>query len=223
MDLQNAIQTITVAALPLIFAITLHEAAHGWVASKLGDKTALMLGRVSLNPAKHIDPIGTVILPLCMLLFGGFVFGWAKPVPITAQNLHHPRRDMALVALAGHGANLAMALIWGLIAKLGFTMIESSYTLLHGSAEFFILAGKFGIMINVVLFILNLIPIPPLDGSRLVSCFLPKHLNAQYERIEPFGVWILLALLVMGALQFILFPPVYGLMLAINRVMGIDL
>lgn len=222
MELHNAIQTISIAALPLIFGITLHEAAHGWVASKLGDKTALILGRVSMNPAKHIDLLGTIILPILMLLLGGFIFGWAKPVPINEKNLHHPRRDGALVALAGPSANLVMAFFWGFIAKLGFIAAQHHYPLLQNAAEFFVLAGKFGIMINIVLMVLNLVPLPPLDGSRIISSILPKQWAVYYESIERYGIWILLALLITGLLQFILIPPVYVLTKLINYWLGID-
>ncbi len=221
MELHSAIQTISVAALPLIFAITLHEAAHGWAANKLGDRTALILGRISLNPAKHIDLFGTIILPFFMLILGGFIFGWAKPVPVNQHKLHNPRRDMVLVALAGPAANLLTAILWGLVAKLGF-MTANHPSLLQSSAEFFVLAGKFGVMINVVLLVLNLLPIPPLDGSRVVSSLLPKSLSETYDTIERYGIWILLGLLVTGALQYVLIPPVYALTQLISRMLGIQ-
>ena len=220
MELQSTIQTISVAALPLIFAITVHEAAHGWVASKCGDRTALMLGRVSLNPAKHIDLFGTIILPLIMLIMGGFIFGWAKPVPVNYSKLNHPKRDAALVALAGPAANLLMAFFWGFVAKLGFMSLHNP-SLLSGSAEFFVLAGKFGVMINIVLLVLNLLPIPPLDGSRIISLLLPRHINDVYENLERYGIWILLLLLITGLLQFVLIPPVYTLTDLINHLLGI--
>src|SRR3990167_7061083 len=164
----NIVHVIAVIILPLLFAITLHEAAHGWVANKLGDKTALMLGRVTLNPIKHIDLFGTIILPILMLVLSKFTFafGWAKPVPVNWQNLRKPRRDMALVAIAGPLANLLMALIWAAIAKVS-VLFGGSTTNAVGKtfADFFYAAGTFGISINIILMVLNLIPIPPLDGN----------------------------------------------------------
>lgn len=223
MNLNTAIQTIAVAAIPLIFAITLHEAAHGWVASKLGDTTALMLGRVTLNPAKHIDPIGTVILPMVMLWLGGFIFGWAKPVPVNWQNLRNPKRDMAIVALAGPAANLLMALFWGMIAKISLIIFsgQSVHPFIKTTATFIHLASLFGITINCVLLVLNLIPIPPLDGSRVVSSFLPVNAASAYEKIEPYGIWILLALLVLGVLASVLWPPVRFLVGNIRALFGL--
>ncbi len=207
MNIDNAVQTIAVAILPLIFAITLHEAAHGWVASKCGDKTALMMGRVTLNPLKHIDLIGTILIPIILLFISGFVFGWAKPVPVAWQNLKNPRRDMALVALSGPAANLLMALGWGIIAKAAtIYLASSSQSWVAVSGQFFQAAASFGILINCVLLVLNLVPIPPLDGSRVISSILPIRLAQIYERLEPFGIWILLGLLFLGVLGKILSP-----------------
>lgn len=198
MTFGNKIHLLAVLILPLLFAITLHEAAHGWVANKLGDKTALMMGRVTLNPFKHIDLFGTIIFPILMLLFSNFLFGWAKPVPVTWQNLRKPRRDMALVAIAGPGANLVMAVIWLVIGKIalvwGHGAISSAA---QTTTSFFVLAGFYGVYINIILMILNLIPIPPLDGSRIVSSLLPPRLAYKYEKIEPYGIWILLLFLVL--------------------------
>lgn len=199
----SLIQKIVVWALPVVFAITLHEVAHGWAAKYLGDRTAEMMGRLTLNPIRHVDPIGTVALPLLMLAVSPFVFGWAKPVPVTWENLRNPRRDMALVAVAGPAANLVMAVFWVLVIKLAilFPMAVS---------EFFILMGFAGIVINLVLMILNLLPIPPLDGSRLVSSVLPGPWAYHYSRLEPYGIIILLGLLVTGLLGKILGPIVLG-------------
>lgn len=199
----SLIQKIVVWALPVVFAITLHEVAHGWAAKYLGDRTAEMMGRLTLNPIRHVDPIGTVALPLLMLAVSPFVFGWAKPVPVTWENLRNPRRDMALVAVAGPAANLVMAVFWVLVIKLAilFPMAVS---------EFFILMGFAGIVINLVLMILNLLPIPPLDGSRLVSSVLPGPWAYNYSRLEPYGIIILLGLLVTGLLGKILGPIVLG-------------
>lgn len=216
------IQTIAVAAIPLLFAITLHEVAHGWMASKLGDKTALMLGRLSINPLKHIDPLGTVILPLVMLILGGVIFGWAKPVPVAWQNLHNPRRDMAFVALAGPAANLLMALFWAIIAKLCLlTMVSQSPVIFLDIQRFIYTAANFGIYINIILMALNLLPIPPLDGSRVVSSLLPPKLSLQYDRIEPYGIWILLAMLFLGILGYILWPPVILIINSIKALFGL--
>lgn len=204
----SLVQKIVVWALPVIFAITLHEVAHGWAAKYLGDRTAEMMGRLTLNPIKHIDPVGTVALPLLLLIFSPVVFGWAKPVPVTWENLRHPRRDMALVAVAGPGANLLMALFWVLVIKLAML---SQATGGGGATEFFILMGYAGIIINIVLMILNLLPIPPLDGSRVVSSVLPGPWAYSYSRLEPYGLVILLVLLVSGLLGRILGPAIIGI------------
>jgi len=224
---QSVIQLICIALIPLIFAITLHEAAHGYIASKFGDKTALMLGRVTLNPAKHIDPIGTVILPLLMMAFGGVIFGWAKPVPIDWRNLKKPRRDAAIIAIAGPGANFLMAIFWGLIAKLSHLIFATPA--LHAfpqAALFFHLTSRFGIMINCVLLVINLIPIPPLDGSRIVASFLPPQLAAKYESLAWYGLWIFLGfilLLSITGLMGVLWWPINALVETIYGWFGLPL
>ena len=215
MNTAMIIHKLAVAILPILFAITLHEAAHGYVAMKLGDKTALIMGRVTLNPIKHIDLIGTIVVPIITFALGGVIFGWAKPVPVTWQNLKHFRRDMALVSLAGPFANLIMAIGWGLIMKAAMLpmFIHSSSSAVQSAAAYFALAGQFGIVINVVLLVLNLLPIPPLDGSRVIMAILPRgKLLAGYARIEPYGIWILLALLVTGILSYIILPPISGIL-----------
>jgi len=224
MSLGNIIHIIAVIILPLLFAITLHEAAHGWVANKLGDKTALMLGRVTLNPVKHIDLFGTIILPILMLVLSKFTFafGWAKPVPVTWQNLKKPRRDMAFVAVAGPMANLLMAFIWAAIAKISLVFGGgASSSIGRDTATFFFTAGSFGITINVILLVLNLIPIPPLDGSRIVASLLSPSLARSYDRIEPYGIWILLGLIVFGFLGRVLSPPVFYLSHLIKSLFGL--
>ncbi len=200
----NTVQQIAVILIPGLFAITAHEAAHGWTASRLGDRTALMLGRVTLNPFRHIDPVGTLVVPLATWLLTGFVFGWAKPVPIDWRNLRSPRRDTGLVALAGPLANGLMAVLWGLAIDLGL--------LLWGSLQWVALPlvymGAAGVLINVVLMVLNLVPLPPLDGGRILAALLPPRMAYAYGRLEPYGLIILVALLVSGLLGRILTPLV---------------
>lgn len=198
------VQYAAVAILPLLFGITLHEAAHGWVAARLGDKTALMLGRVTLNPLKHIDPMGTILVPGLLMLAGGVIFGWAKPVPVNWQNLKRPKQDMVLVALAGPMANLFMALMWALIARIAMALpAELSWV-----AVPLVMMGKAGIFINTILMVLNLLPLPPLDGGRVLAGLLPDPLARRFSRIEPYGFFILIGLLFTGILWTVLGPPV---------------
>ncbi len=208
-------QLIAVWALPVLFAITLHEVAHGWVARFFGDPTAMMLGRLSLNPVKHIDPVGTVLVPVLMLVLGGFLFGWAKPVPITYENLRHPKRDMALVAAAGPLANLLMGVFWSLIMRLGLSMEPSTSQV----AAFLVYSGIAGININIILAIVNLLPIPPLDGGRVATSILPGPLAWKLSRIEPYGVFIVLALFFTHVLDFVL-SPVVSLLLDVYYGVG---
>ncbi len=202
------VQKIAVWALPVLFAITLHEAAHAWAANKCGDSTAKMLGRLSLNPIRHIDLIGTILVPLLIgvLTQFQFVFGWAKPVPIDWSRFRKPRRDGALVALAGPAANLMMAILWAFCFKLAIYLNpqNSMYALL------LLLAGQAGILINLIISLINLVPIPPLDGSRVVASVLPYRAAMVYQRLEPFGFMILLVLLVTGALGWFLQPILIG-------------
>jgi len=202
MEHLSLVQKLAAMALPLIFAITVHEAAHGLVADRLGDHTARMLGRITLNPIKHIDWLGTVILPLAMFAFTGFLFGWAKPVPVNPRNLRNPRRDMAIVAAAGPGVNLLMAFGWSLLAvfstHLGNSAPDVALPLVFMSAA--------GVFINVILMALNLLPLPPLDGGRVLTGLLPLDLARKYARIEPYGLPILIALLVTGALGWLIWP-----------------
>ena len=209
-------QLIAVAILPLIFAITVHEVAHGWMAKQFGDPTAQRLGRLTLNPLKHIDPIGTVAVPVLLLVLGGFIFGWAKPVPVTWENLRHPKRDMAIVAAAGPAANLLMALIWAVVLRVGMTLGPTSWA---GIPMQYM--GEFGIQINVVLMVLNLIPLPPLDGGRVAVGLLPGPWAWQLARIEPFGFFILLALLATGVLSTIISPPINIIMHLVSLVVGL--
>lgn len=207
----NLVQTIAIYALPVIFAITLHEAAHGYVAKQCGDLTAYREGRVSLNPLRHIDPFGTVVLPLVLLavgkLFGGsIVFGWAKPVPVNFANLRRPKRDMLWVAAAGPFSNFAMALFWALMVKAGLSMPGSFFSLP------LMLMGAAGVFFNIIIMVLNLVPLPPLDGGRILVSLLPHRVSQQVARIEPYGFFILILLLFSGALGLALWPAIGALM-----------
>ncbi|MBS1225813.1 MAG: site-2 protease family protein [Proteobacteria bacterium] len=193
----NVVQLLVVLAPPLLLAITLHEVAHGWVALRCGDTTAKAQGRLSLNPLRHIDPVGTVLVPGLLAVFGGFIFGWAKPVPVNFHRLRQPKRDMALVALAGPGANLVMALGWGLAALLG----HEARTVLPWLGEPLMAMGVAGVDVNVMLGVLNLVPIPPLDGSRVLAGALPDRFGLAMARLEPYGLIILVLLLVSGILN----------------------
>jgi Zn-dependent protease len=187
------------------------------MAKRLGDKTALMMGRLTLNPLKHIDPVGTILVPGLLMLAGGAIFGWAKPVPVTWQNLGNPKRDMALVALAGPMANLGMAFIWALIARLGILLSSVS----PWASVPMILMGKVGIVLNLVLMVLNLLPLPPLDGGRIMTSLLPGPLSYRFSRIEPYGFFILIALLMTGVLWTLLGPPVSVLERLFSLVAGV--
>lgn len=205
MGFDSLIQTITVYALPVLFGITLHEAAHGYVARMFGDPTAWQLGRVTLNPIRHIDPIGTIAVPLFLLFAtkmmggAGLLFGWAKPVPVDWGRLRNPKRDMLWVALAGPGSNIFMAILWALSLKL---FISAGM----GPDDFWVKMAFAGINVNLVLMALNLLPLPPLDGGRVVFSLLPARLAWQYQRLEPYGMLILVVLMLTGSLWVILQP-----------------
>jgi len=201
--LQQTLYTIAIWAVPILFAITLHEAAHGWVANKLGDPTARQLGRITLNPIKHIDPVGTIVVPLVLVTLSGFVIGWAKPVPVDMRYFKQPLLDMALVALAGPASNFFMACGWALLITLSSTVLADT-----SIAIYLYQMGKAGMLINIILMVLNLMPIPPLDGGRVLAGILPKQMALSYIRIEPYGMWIILALLISGVLGKILWPIV---------------
>ncbi len=215
MEELSLIQKIAVWVVPVIFAITVHEVAHGWMAKQLGDKTAMMLGRLTLNPVKHIDPLGTLIIPGILLAFGGFVFGWAKPVPITWENFSRPKRDIALVSVAGPFANLLMAIFWLLVIRATLTVgIDAD-----SPALFLVYIGVAGVIINSVLMILNMLPIPPLDGGRVLGALLPGPWSWQLSRLEPYGLPILILLLATGMLGKIIGPMInlmVGLLIALS-------
>ncbi len=197
----NVIQKICIYALPILFAITVHEAAHGYVAKYFGDLTADRMGRISLNPLKHIDPFGTILLPALTVMLGGILFGWAKPVPVNFANLRNPKKDMLWVAAAGPAANLVMAIFWALMIKLSISMPE---TIAYPLA----LMGNAGVTINIVLMVLNLLPLPPLDGGRIAVSLLPHDLAQPFAQIERYGFIILIALLFTGVLGKILMPVI---------------
>ena len=201
--MQELLYTIAIWAVPVLFAITLHEAAHGWVASKLGDPTARQLGRITMNPIKHIDPIGTVVVPLVLVTLSGFIIGWAKPVPVDPRHFKQPLLDMALVALAGPVSNFIMACCWALLITLSTGLLADTSMAIHLAQM-----GKAGMIINIILMVLNMLPIPPLDGGRVLAGVLPTNVALSYMRIEPYGMWIILALLMTGYLGKILWPIV---------------
>jgi len=208
--------TIAVWALPILFAITLHEAAHGWVAEKLGDPTAKNLGRITINPIKHIDPVGTIVVPLFLAMVSPFVLGWAKPVPIEPRYFKSPMLDMALVAVAGPVSNFFMACLWAMSTVLIGSLMDQS-TL----RTFLLTMGNNGIIINIVLMVLNLLPIPPLDGGRVVAGILPPPLLRPFMQLERFGMVIILLLLVSGILGKIMWPIVLHFIKIIGFIFGI--
>jgi len=202
MQIEQLIQTISIAAIPILFAITLHEAAHGYVARHFVDMTAYQQGRISLNPIRHIDPIGTVVLPLLTLALGGILFGWAKPVPVNFGALRNPKKDMLWVALAGPASNLFMAMGWAIFYKVALLNPDSYF------AEPLLQMASIGIKINVVLMVLNLLPLPPLDGGRVAISLLPRPQAYQLAKLEPYGIFILIFMAITPVLSWILAPLV---------------
>lgn len=211
----SLVQKIAIWVVPVLLGITVHEVAHGWIARKLGDNTAFMLGRLTLNPLKHVDPMGTILIPgMLLLLQAGFIFGYAKPVPINWKNLRQPKRDMALVAVAGPLANLLMAVGWALLLRLGTSLGDSGMALVY--------MGVAGITINAILMMLNLLPLPPLDGGRVLTGLLPGPWAYKFSRIEPYGFFILIGLLVTGVLGIILWPLISFFMSMMVPVSGLS-
>ncbi|MFZ9234116.1 MAG: site-2 protease family protein [Hylemonella sp.] len=205
MNIALLIQTVLIYALPVLFAITLHEAAHGYAARRFGDDTAWMMGRITLNPMKHIDPVGTILMPLLLYFAtaGAFLFGYAKPVPVRFDRLHHPKRDMVWVALAGPGANLIQALLWGaLLYLLTFAGVQE---------RFFIDMCRAGVLTNVVMFVFNLFPLPPLDGGRILVGLLPWRAASALSRVEPWGFFIVMALVLAGVISNFWMRPLMAL------------
>jgi len=211
--MDHLIQLIAVAAIPILFAITLHEAAHGYVARHFGDMTAYQAGRISLNPLRHIDMVGTILLPLLTLALGGILFGWAKPVPVNFGALRHPKQDMLWVAIAGPASNLLMALLWALMIKLVWLFPGSYFS------EPLLEMAQIGIKINVILMVLNLLPLPPLDGGRVAVSLLPHRQAYQLSRIEPYGLFILIALAITPVLGWIITPLFGAVMNLINFIL----
>lgn len=206
MDIERLIPVIAISILPIVLAITVHEAAHGYAAKHFGDQTAWREGRVSLNPARHIDWWGTVALPILLLLLSGnkFLFGYAKPVPVNFGRLRNPKRDMLWVAAAGPGVNFIMAVLWAALLKLALVLPDNSYTI--PLAEM----SNIGVEINIMLMVLNLLPLPPLDGGRIAVSLLPYPAAMKFARLEPWGFPIILLLLFTGVLSAILMPLADG-------------
>ncbi|WP_090132583.1 site-2 protease family protein [Limnohabitans sp. Rim11] len=213
METSNLIQTVSVYAIPVIFAITLHEAAHGYAAKYFGDRTAAMMGRVTLNPLSHIHWVGTILLPLLLYFStsGALLFGYAKPVPVNFGNLRHPKRDMIWVALAGPGINLIQAIVWALLYVV--------YTDFGVTEKFFLAMCKAGVLSNVVMFAFNLFPLPPLDGGRIVVGLLPWKQAYQFSRIEPYGFFIVIALAVTGVVNHLWLDPVMSATFGLIEIM----
>lgn len=205
MDIANLIQTVLIYTLPVLFAITVHEAAHGYAARHFGDNTAYVMGRVTLNPFKHIDPVGTIAMPLLLYFAtgGAFLFGYAKPVPVRFGNLRNPKRDSVWVALAGPGANLIQALIWGVL----FYVLQGAGV----TESFFLKMAQGGMLVNVVMFAFNLFPLPPLDGGRILVGLLPYRQAEWVSRVEPWGFFIVMGLVITGVVSQLWMQPVMGL------------
>ncbi len=214
----TTVQKLVAAVIPVMFAITVHEAAHGYVARYFGDRTAEMLGRLTLNPIKHIDPIGTILVPAVALLLTGWVFGWAKPVPVGFQNLRNPKRDMVFVAVAGPAVNILMAIAWAVIAGL----IARSGLLGGTTGAVLMQMAIIGVFINSILAVFNMLPLPPLDGGRVAVGLLPEPASSRLASVEPYGFMILILLLASGILWPIISPAVSFVRRAIFSLAGLN-
>ena len=217
-DINELMVKVSIWTLPVLLSITLHEWGHAWAADRLGDPTARLLGRVSLNPIRHIDPVGTILVPLILLLIGGFVFGWAKPVPVDTRNLAQPRRDMAAIAMAGPSANLAMAVGWVVVHMLSVSLMASGQTWIAVPLQ---QMARVGVILNVVLCVFNLLPLPPLDGSALVAWVLPPRLADSYLQIAPYGLFLLLGLVATGLQGRLVNPPIQALLGVFSGLTGV--
>jgi Zn-dependent protease len=217
MELEHTVRLVALYAIPGIFAITLHEAAHGYAARHFGDLTAYQAGRITLNPIRHIDLMGTIVIPILILIAsqGKFAFGWAKPVPVDFGRLHNPKRDMLWVAAAGPGANLLMAILWTLVIKVMQGVPPNYFT------EPIALMARGGIIINAVLMVLNLFPLPPLDGGRIAVSLLPHRLAYRFSRIEPYGMIILIVLMFLGVLNVVMLPFVSAFIAVLASVFNV--
>jgi Zn-dependent protease len=216
-EFSSFIRILSVAFIPVLFGITVHEVAHGWMARNFGDRTAELLGRLTLNPFRHIDPVGTIVVPLLLLLLGGFVFGWAKPVPVNPRSLRNPKRNMIAVAAAGPAANFLMAIGWVAVFR-----VAESLALSGGVSAFLIRMAGIGLTFNALLLTFNLLPIPPLDGGRVLRGLVPETLGRRLDALEPWGLIIVFALLASGVLNRILGPLLVVVQDAVLALAGVE-
>lgn len=216
-DIENLLRVLSAGVIPVLLAITLHEVAHGWMARFHGDRTAELLGRLSLNPIRHIDPVGTVLVPILLMVMAGWAFGWAKPVPVNPRNLRNPKRDMVAVAAAGPAANLVMGFGWALVFAFAMRVLGGNGVV----AAFLIEMARIGIFFNCLLAIFNLLPLPPLDGGRVLRGLVPESLGRRLDAIEPFGFIILVLLLWANVIGPILWPPIIALQSLLYKLVGV--